>query len=508
MLEYVPERHLTGGLRLEANKAVSIAKPIQRGFVPRQLVLALQQHRGAAAEPVVTAGQRVLKGQMIAAPGPPPSAAVHASSSGWVRAIEERLVLAGSGVASSLCIIVETDGRDELEPHSNEPNWPSERAARLEQIRTGGLVGLGGAVFPTADKLATATTCKILIINGAECEPYISCDDMLMRESAAQIVAGALLMADVLAAPLCIIAIERDKPLALEAIGAAASAVADPRLKLAEVPTIYPAGGERQLIELLTGEEVPSGLYPSQVGYVCQNAGTAFAVYRLAREREPLITRIVTVTGRGVRTPQNVETPIGAPISELIEYCGGYTGEAIRLIGGGSMMGFALPNDDLPISKASNCIIAAAASEVRTDLFEWPCIRCGECAAACPARLLPQELLIAARTADYDAMATLGLRDCIECGCCDVICPSHISLTEQFREAKRSYAAHELELAFSSASEERFQRRERRRHTDEEYSSSLRDSLKNEVRADPDSQRKAIEAAVQRANQRRVDRES
>jgi electron transport complex protein RnfC len=255
MVDYVFERHLSGGILLPANKAASTSTPIRRGFVPTELVLAVSQHRGAPAEPIVAVGERVLKGQMVAAPaGGAPSAAVHASSSGWVRAIEERAVLGSDGVQPAQCIIVETDGQDEGLPAADLPNWPSAREAQLDSIRLGGLVGLGGAVFPTADKLATPIPCRTLIINGAECEPYISCDDMLMRESAAEIVAGALLMTDLLATPLCIIAIERDKPRAIEAIEAAARAIDDPRLKLAEVPTIYPAGGERQLVELLTGE--------------------------------------------------------------------------------------------------------------------------------------------------------------------------------------------------------------------------------------------------------------
>ena len=441
MVDYVFERHLSGGILLPANKSSSTALPIRRGFVPTKLVLALRQHRGNPATPVVAIGERVLKGQIVATASAPPSAALHAGTSGWVRAIEELPVLGGNGVQPSACIVIETDGRDERLP--DDPVWPTDTAAQREAIRAGGIVGLGGAVYPTADKLATPVPCKTLIVNGAECEPYISCDDMLMRESAADIVAGALVLTDVLAAPRCIIAIERDKPQAIEAIEAAAGVIDDSRLKLAEVPTIYPAGGERQLVELLTGEEVPSGRYPGEFGYVCQNVGTAYSVQRLKAAREPLVARVVTITGGGVKTPQNVEAPIGTPIAELIELCGGYNDGVARLIAGGSMMGFALPDDATPITKATNCIIAALADEVRTDTYEWPCIRCGDCAMVCPSRLLPQELLVAATTSDYGALATLGLQDCIECGCCDVACPSHIMLTERFRVAKRAVAARE-----------------------------------------------------------------
>jgi electron transport complex protein RnfC len=446
MVDYVFERHLSGGILLPANKTASTSRPIHRGLLPSRLVLAMRQHRGPAAVPCVRVGDRVLKGQQIATPATVgPSAAVHASSSGRVRAIEEHPVLTSDGVGPSLCIVIETDGRDEPLPFAARPAWPTGRAEQLKALRAAGVVGLGGAVYPTATKLATPVRCKTLIVNGAECEPYISCDDMLMRERAADVVAGALLLADLLATPLCIIAIERDKPRAIAAIEAAAHERNDARLKLAEVPTIYPAGGERQLVELLTGEEVPSGRFPTEFGYVCQNVGTAYAVQRLAVEREPLLSRIVTVTGGGVLTPQNVETPLGTPIAELIGACGGYKPGALRLIAGGSMMGAALPDDDVPVTKAVNCVIAATAVELKRDTAEWPCIRCGDCAMACPSRLLPQELLVAATSGDYAALETLGLADCIECGCCDVICPSHIALTERFRVGKRTLAAREAE---------------------------------------------------------------
>jgi electron transport complex protein RnfC len=440
MVDYVFEHKLSGGLVLPANKSGSTRTSICHGFRPRTLVLAVRQHRGTPATPVVAVGERVRKGQTVAAAAPSgASAAVHASLSGVVRAIEERPVLVGSGVNPELCIVIDTDGRDEAVAAATA--WPSDRAGQLAAIRAGGIVGLGGAVYPTAEKLA-APACKTLIVNGAECEPYISCDDLLMRERAADIIAGALLMADLLGAPRCIVAIERDKPAAIAAIEAAAAATADERLKLAEVPTIYPAGGERQLVELLTGDEVPSGRYPSELGYVCQNVGTAAALQRLAVHGEPLLCRVVTVTGGGIATPQNVLVPLGASIAELVEFCGGYGGEVARLIVGGSMMGVAIPDDAMPIGKAANCVIAATANEIRTDAAEWPCIRCGDCATACPSRLLPQELLVAAQASDFAALDTLGLRDCIECGCCDVVCPSHLVLTERFRGAKRERALH------------------------------------------------------------------
>ncbi|HEX6998901.1 MAG TPA: electron transport complex subunit RsxC [Gammaproteobacteria bacterium] len=501
-LEYTLERKLTGGVRLLANKAQSTATGIRRGFVPTRVVLALRQHRGSPAVPVVAVGDDVLKGQLVAAPGPPPSAAVHAPTSGRVRAIEERTVPGGRGLERSPCVIIDADGLDrpaDLAP----PGWPAAREERLRVVREGGLAGLGGAVFPTADKLAVSTECKALIVNGAECEPYISCDDLLMREAAPDIVAGALAMTDLLGAPLCIMAVERDKPRAIEALAAAARAVGDPRLRLAEVRTVYPAGGERQLIELLTGEEVPSGGYPSDIGYVCQNVGTAYALARWLDAGEPLIARVVTVTGKGVRQPQNVLTPLGTPFGELVALCGGYTDDVARLVVGGSMMGYAVPDDDLPVTKAVNCIIAAAADEVRGDDEEWPCIRCADCASACPAGLLPQELLSAAEAHDMEDLGALGLFDCIECGCCDVVCPSQIRLTERFRAAKREYALHEQRERFATETEVRVKRREQRRADAERREAELRQALKEAVRHDPESGKKAIEAAVRRARERR-----
>jgi electron transport complex protein RnfC len=502
VLEITLSRHLVGGLRLAANKAASTAGPIVRGIVPPELVLPLHQHAGGSAEPVVEVGHHVLKGQLVAKPGAAPSAAVHASSSGTVRAIETRLAPTGNRLRRSLCVVIETDGEDRGAAR-DAAAWPENRAEQLERIAAGGLAGLGGAVFPTAAKLASALPCKAVIVNGAECEPYISCDDLLMREAPEQIVEGSLLLADLTDADECIIAIERDKPKALQAIAEAARQTGDERLKLAGVPTVYPAGGERQLIELLTGEEVPSGMYPNSIGYLCQNVGTAFALYRLAVRGEPVVSRIVTVTGGGVATPQNLEVPIGTPIAYLVERCGGYRHEVVRLIHGGSMMGYALPSDDLPVTKATSCIIAATAVEVRHHVDEWTCIRCGECAAACPARLLPQQINVAALARDFAALDALGLDDCIECGCCDVACPSHIALTNHFRQAKHELAKHGHRLELSSAAELRHRRKERRIETEEVSRREAQEALRRRVGTDEAQRKEAIRAAVQRAKERR-----
>lgn len=463
----------------------------------------MQQHRGASAEPLVGVGDRVLKRQLVARPGPAPSAAVHAPTSGIVRAIERRPVPLGNAIHESTCIVIETDGEDRADDTTTVPDWSADKARQIELIRNGGLAGLGGAVFPTADKLAVQTTCRTLIVNGAECEPYISCDDLLMREAPREIVEGAILLADLLSAERCVIAIERDKPKALEAIGAAARAAGDPRVRLAELPTVYPAGGERQLIEVVTGEEVPSGRFPNDIGHICHNVGTAYALQRLARAGEPLISRIVTVTGRGIREPQNVEVLLGTPIADVVAFAGGYTDDVARLIVGGSMMGYAVPSDELPITKASNCIIAAAREEVRIDEPVWACIRCGECASVCPARLQPQELHRAANHRDHVMLSQFGLNDCIECGCCDVACPSHLPLTEQFRAAKRSLAHYEQQLTLSDESAERFEKRRRRQEADAAAERAHREGLISQVKSARADKSAAIEAAVERARKRR-----
>ncbi len=503
MLEYTPDRRPTGGLRLPAHKEASVAQPIARGFVPRTLILALQQHQGPATTPVVSPGDRVLKGQVVARARALRSAAVHASTSGHVRTIEDRLVPSVHAVHRTRCIVIDTDGKDEPLPPGKGARWPQDPERQLKRIRDGGIVGLGGGVFPTAEKLGAHTPCKALIINGVECEPYISCDDVLMREEAEGIIDGALIMRDILSAPECIVAIERDKPQAIEAILEAGRASGDASLKLADIPTIYPTGGERQLVEMLTGEEVPSTHYPSEIGYICQNVGTAFALHRLVRAGQPLLSRIVTVAGDGVARPQNVDTPIGTPIGELIEFCGGYRGEVDRLILGGSMMGYALPNDEMPITKGGNCIIVAARSEVRQDFSERYCIRCGNCGTACPARLLPQELLRAARSDDHEMLDEFGLTDCIECGCCDVICPSQIPLTEVFRNAKFAHARYQRQHVFSAETQQRYRRHQERQRADARRGKDLQDNLRHEVETDEAARQRAIEAAIKRARQRR-----
>jgi electron transport complex protein RnfC len=507
MLKFTPRRRLTGGLRLPAHKERSTAEPILRGLIPKRLFVSMRQHRGKAAAQVVDIGQCVQRGQVIARTTDPDGADVHAPSSGRVVAVERRAVPLGSGLSVDACVVIETDGSDDEEeaPLSQAPADLSRD--RISELARAGIVGLGGAVFPTAAKLRAASEreCRMLIINGAECEPYISCDDMLMREAPEAIVRGARSLKALLGAPECIIAIERDKPQAIDAITAAAEQLAVDGLRIAELPSIYPAGGERQLVEVLTGVEVPSKLVPGDAGFLCQNVGTAYAIDNYFTHGKPLTSRIVTISGAGVAKPRNVEALIGTPVADLIEACGGYRDEAARLIHGGSMMGYALPSATIAVTKSTNCIIVAGADEVRQDRREWPCIRCGECAIACPARLQPQDLLLAARADDAAELAALALDECIECGCCDVVCPSHILLTETFRQAKPSLQSLKFQRSFSAASEARYQRHEQRREEARRTQDQRREDLKLALQQEAQTE---IRAAVERARQRKPNAET
>lgn len=503
MLERSLQRELSGGFRIRARKALSTGTPIARGFLPERLIIPMAQQAGPAAVPVVQVGQRVRKGEVIGRPGGLRSAGVHASASGTVSAIREGPAPAVNGLATSLCVHLETDGRDERAPPEV---WPKEQDARIDAICSAGIVGLGGAVFSTAEKLRNDGGCDLLILNGAECEPYISCDDMLMREHPLEVIRGALAMMNLTGAETTVFVVERDKPDALRAIREAAAQLGDTRIEFARVPTIYPAGGERQLVELLTGREVPSGSYPPAAGCICQNVGTAFALDRFMRRGEPLTSRIVTVTGEGVAHAANVEVPIGTPIRDLIDFCGGYRGEVARLILGGNMMGYALPGDDLPVTKAGNCIVAAHSDEVRESTGEWPCIRCGDCADVCPPRLLPQQLLRAATERDFDQLDTLGLNDCIECGCCDIACPSQIALTERFRQAKQAWALVSQRAAMADLAARRHRRKLARLAAQTEDIHWQQDDLIAAIGSE--DSRAMIEAAVSRASRRRGESET
>ena len=447
---------LHGGLRLAPRKDLSTAQPIQHMPVPEQLVVPITQHVGDAAHPVVGIGERVLKGQLIAESDGHISAPVHASSSGKVVAIEPWPVSRRSG-GTAPCIVIECDGDDRTIELSEEitPFETLDQEILFQKILQGGIVGLGGAVFPTAQKLmhASITPLEHLILNGVECEPYISCDDMLMREQADEVLGGAKILMHALGVQHCFVAVESDKPEAIHALEDAWVELQDDRIAIKQVPTIYPSGAEDQTVQLVTNKEVPSGGLPTDVGCVVQNVGTAAAVYRWIAKAEPLISRVTTVTGDGIPAPMNVFARIGTTVGDIVNFVGGYNEKAHHLVIGGAMTGKSVTTDRVPLVKATNAILVLSDEEQFGN--EAPCIRCGDCAAVCPVQLLPQQLFWFACADNEQKLRDYGLMDCIECGCCDLVCPSHIPLTADFRMAK----ARMRELADEKARAERARQR-------------------------------------------------
>jgi len=459
-------RRLPGGIHLPAEKTLSTNRPMAVTPLPSLLTIPLQQHIGVPATPLVRVGDWVLKGQRIGAPQGAISAPVHASSSGTVIAIEERSVPHPSGL-DGLCIVIRTDGADQWGqlPRPLESYRDLDAATLLERIRWAGIVGLGGAAFPASVKLDPGPhqPIRTLILNGAECEPYISCDDMMMRQHSGRIVQGASIVRRLLNARECLIGIEDDKPEAIEAmrLAVAESDIQD-STRVCVIPTRYPSGGEKQLIHLLTGKEVPTGSTPARIGILCQNVASLAAVTDAVLEGKPPISRYVTLSGRGIREPRNFEVRIGTSVADLIRAAGGSVGEVRKLVQGGSMMGFTLHSEQVPVTKGTNCILALTDQETPPSQPAQPCIRCGKCAEVCPVSLLPQQLYWHARSKDLDKARDYSLFDCIECGCCAYVCPSHIPLVQYYRYAKAELRTQDRELRDADRARVRYEARKGR----------------------------------------------
>jgi electron transport complex protein RnfC len=497
-----------GGLRLRHNKQVACRYPLTRLPLPEVLVVPLLQHRGAPARCIVTEGQRVLKGQVLGDLPTDPSgsairsARIHAPTSGTVRAIENRTMAHATGQAGP-CVILEADGEDAWMPCEGMPDAFRASPGQLRQrLREAGVVGLGGAVFPTDHKVAEPAPLHTLILNGAECEPYIACDEMLMREQPDRLLAGAELLRRAVGAERVVIAIEDQMDQVAKALRRVVAPPGAAATEVVRVPALYPEGGERQLVQTLTGQEVPDGGTPRELGLLVQNVATAVAARDAIIDGRPLIERIVTVTGNGVRDPRNFIALIGTPVGELIDAAGGYTDTVARLVVGGPMMGFPLPNDGEPVTKATNCLLALSADDVRPTQPEMPCIRCGDCASACPARLLPQTLLFHARASQWDEAQALGVNACIECGCCDFVCPSHIPLTRWFRHAKGEVRAQARERAVAAAAKERFEAREARLAREKQEKADRQARRKRKLK-DEAARKKQIAAALARVREKR-----
>ena len=497
--------HFNGGVHPEEHKQESSAQAIALAPIPTQLIVPLQQHIGQRAKPLVQVGDRVLKGQMIGQADGVTSCAVHAPTSGHVSAISDAPVPHPSGLAD-LCITITPDGAEawiERTPLDYQAVSPNELRQHLRDF---GLAGLGGAVFPSHVKLNPGKLDKVptLILNGAECEPWITCDDLLMRERAAEIVAGAKIMQHLLNADEVLIGIEDNKP---QAIAALRAACAETSFEVIAVPTRYPSGGAKQLTQILTGKEPPSGGRSSDIGVQIFNVATAYSVARAVIHGEPLISRIVTVTGN-VEQPRNYEVLLGTPVNELVAFATPRQ-DTQGYIMGGPMMGFTLPSDHVPIVKATNCLIASAPKLFPAPPPALPCIRCTLCAQACPANLQPQELFWFARGREFGKAQEYNLFDCIECGCCDYVCPSHIPLVQYYRFAKGEIWAREREKQQADLARERHEfrllriEREKKERADK-LAAKTQGSKSPSANAETDPKKAAIQAAIERAKLKRA----
>lgn len=438
-----------GGVALPKAQPVPLA--IADSFIPRTLICPLLQRGDIMAHAVVKVGERVLKGQVIAHAE---QFVLHAASSGKVSAIEPRPIPHPSGLNAN-CIVISTDGKDESLPPTDKKTFSYTLPELRTLVKNAGIVGLGGAAFPTALKLSASTNLDTLIINAVECEAELCCDAALIHHAAAQIVQGVILLSQTLNVTRCVIAL-KENSLAEKACLAAAIAESDAAIALISVANLYPSGSEKQLIQTVTGKQVPQNASPAAIGVLCLNVGTVFAIFQAVVQHQPLLERVVTITGDGVVNPQNRWVKIGTPIAELIAQCGGYTENAQRLMMGGAMMGVALTDDAMPVTKNCNGLIVS--SEV-TKTTPAPCIRCGACEQVCPAQLLPQQLYGYSRAENYSQLEKHSLAACIECGCCDVVCPSHIPLVQYFRASKGKIAQQHSETQAAALAKQRYEAR-------------------------------------------------
>ena len=433
---------IAGGIHPKEMKDLSADKAIEAIPMPSVLRIPLQQHIGAPATAIVEKGDAVKKGQLLAVTRGPVSAAVHAPTSGRIISIGRFVAPHASGLPGPT-ITMRPDGLDEwgerlppLDPFASDP------AAIAERVATCGIVGMGGATFPSAVKLNLRNRHELhtLVINAAECEPYLTCDDRLMRERSGAVIDGIRAMARALGVKTVLIAIESNKPEAFAALADTVEAERDTSVAVVKVPTRYPMGSEKHLVQTLTGKETPARALTADIGIVVHNVATAHAVHRAVRHGEPLISRIVTVSGGAMERTGNFEVPIGTPIHHLISHCGGYREDPERLLLGGPMMGQPIASTRASIVKGSNGVLALGKREVPGEAT-MPCIRCTACVSACPCGLTPFDMALRIRNEELDGAVKIGLLDCIACGSCAWVCPSHIPLVQYFNYAKGKLTA-------------------------------------------------------------------
>ncbi len=427
---------IRGGVHPKGHKELAADAAIVAVSLPPLLRIPLLQHIGAPAEPVVGKGDLVDKGQLLAVGQGMVSAPVHAPTSGRVMAIGRHVAPHPSGLPGRT-ITLKPDGRDawgDLPPPLDPDTASAEDIAR--RVADSGIVGMGGATFPSAVKLNLGSRhdLRTLIINGAECEPYLTCDDRLMRERAEQVIDGIAIMRKALGVKTAVVAVETNKPKAIAALRKAAAG--DAGFRVAGVPTRYPMGSEKHLVQTLTGLETPARGLTADIGVVVHNVATAHAVHEAVRHGRPLISRVVTLSGGGIRTPGNYEARIGTPVEALIAAAGGIGNDDARLILGGPMMGQPLASAKAPIVKGTNGVLALTPSEIGNGAEQRPCIRCATCVSVCPCGLMPLEMAARIRKEQLDAAVAHGLMDCVGCGSCAYACPSRLPLAQMFNYAK------------------------------------------------------------------------
>ncbi|MFM5599538.1 electron transport complex subunit RsxC [Aeromonas veronii] len=449
-----------GGIHPADNKLQSSQSPVVDAGLPPRLIIPLRQHAGPAGDLLVQVGDKVKKGQPLTRYAKGRIVPVHASTSGTITEIGNHTVAHPSGLGD-LCVILTPDGEDEWgERNGKADYWNLERGELLERIQQAGVAGLGGAVFPTHSKLdGRGQLTEILIVNGLECEPYITTDDRLMQQYADEIMDGIRVLKHLLKPKLTLIGVEDNKPEAIEQLTHHAT---DEDVLVKTVPTKYPSGGAKQTIELLTGRQVPKGGRAVDIGIMVLNVATVFAIKRAIIDGEPLIERIVTLTGDSFKKPGNAWVRLGTPVRWLLQRFELQPEAEQRVIMGGPMMGFTLPHAMVPVVKATNCLLAPTQAELPAPGPEQPCIRCSACADACPATLLPQELYWYSRAKEYDKAEKLNLMDCIECGACAWVCPSEIPLVQYYKIAKDDIREARAEAEKAERAKQRFEAKQAR----------------------------------------------
>ncbi len=488
-----------GGLILEHHKCDSMARPLAHPLLPEYLRVSLRLNRGNVSKPVVNTGDKVLKGQVIAVPDTPRGVYVHAPTSGIIMEITQRPVASpDADLAPVVCI--RPDGKDQWAPRQavTEP-FSLSRQELVQRIREAGIVGMGGAGFPTHIKYQKPA--ELLIINGAECEPYISCDERLMLDYPHELLQGTRLLMHASGAKEAIIAIEDQVGRVRSVLEKIIREKHYPGIRVLKVPTIYPAGGEKQLIKVLTCQEVPSGGIPMDLGIVVQNTGTAKAVRDAIFEGMPLIQRIVTVTGDVVGEPRNFEALIGTPFRHLLSLTHTDDERLHRLVVGGPMMGYAMPEVGIGIDKTSNCLLALSEEITRHHGPLMPCIRCGECVNVCPQELLPHQLHWYIKGENLEMAREHHVFDCIECGACAWVCPSQIKLVDYYRYAKAELRYLDYKKAKAERARERHEKHDRRLERLKAERAARRKRHTQRLK-DPTAARENIAATLERLKQK------